>query len=147
MDLQELMKNMQGEGWAALTIGFLTLVQIAPIKLNPWSWLGKHIGKALNGEVLAKVDKLGNDVQHLKDRYGEHEAKAARVRILQFGDELYQDRDKRHTKERFDQILEDVSDYEDYCRTHPDFPNEKTVMTVENIKAIYRECLKKHSFL
>lgn len=145
MQLQELLEIMQGKGWAVLIVGLLTLVQIAPVKINPWSWLGKRVGKMLNGEVLDKVDKLGSDVQHLQERYGEHEAKAARVRILQFGDELYQN--QLHTKERFDQILEDVSDYEDYCRAHPDFPNEKTVMTVERIKAVYQECLKEHSFL
>lgn len=145
MDLYEWISSMNGEGWAALVIGLLTLIQIVPIKVNPWSWIGKHIGKMLNGEVLDKVDKLGSDVQHLKEQYSEHEAKAARVRILQFGDELYQN--QLHTKERFDQILEDVSDYEDYCRAHPDFPNEKTVMTVERIKAVYQECLREHSFL
>ncbi len=32
----------------------MTLIQIAPIKLNPWSALAKAIGRAINGEVIAK---------------------------------------------------------------------------------------------
>ena len=32
----------------------LTLVQIAPIKVNPWTAIGKAIGRAINGDVIEK---------------------------------------------------------------------------------------------
>ena len=32
----------------------LTLVQLAPIKVNPWSWLAKSVGKAIG---IAAVEK------------------------------------------------------------------------------------------
>ena len=35
----------------------LTLVQIAPVKLNPWTWLARAIGRAINGDVLRKLDE------------------------------------------------------------------------------------------
>lgn len=36
----------------------MTLIQVAPIKVDPWTWLGKKIGKIINGEVIKKVEEL-----------------------------------------------------------------------------------------
>ena len=41
-----------------LLAAVMTLLQIAPIKLNPWSWMAKAIGRAINGEVLAKLGQV-----------------------------------------------------------------------------------------
>ncbi len=43
MSIQEILMN----GGGALVI-LLTLVQIAPIKVNPWSALAKWLGRAIN---------------------------------------------------------------------------------------------------
>ena len=53
----------------------------------------------------------------------------------------------RHTKEHFDQILDDITTYERYCDEHKDFPNEKTVITSRRIKEIYERCLQDNDFL
>ena len=81
----------------------------------------------------------------MKDKQGESEAKSARVRILRFGDELYQG--KRHSKEHFDNILADIDEYDTYCREHPNFKNERTKMTETIILEQYRKCTQEHSFL
>ncbi len=49
MSIQEILTAGGGT-----MIVLLTLVQIAPIKLNPWSAIVKWIGHALNAEVLEK---------------------------------------------------------------------------------------------
>ena len=36
----------------------LTLIQLAPIKINPWSAMAKAFGRAINSEVLEKVWSL-----------------------------------------------------------------------------------------
>lgn len=122
-----------------------TLVQIAPIKVNPWSWLAKAIGRAINAEVIQKVDKLEGDLKNLKDQSEEHAAKSCRVRILRFGDEILHD--VHHSKEHFDQILLDITEYENYCKSHPEFKNNMTVITTSRIKSTYEQCLEDHSFL
>ena len=33
----------------------LTLVQVVPVKVNPWSAIARWIGKAINGDVLDKL--------------------------------------------------------------------------------------------
>ena len=48
-------------------IVLLTLIEIAPIKINPWKAIGRSIGRAINSEVLAKVSSLEAEVQGIKD--------------------------------------------------------------------------------
>lgn len=134
----------------AITVAILallagaTLIQIAPIKINPWTWVARTIGRAINAEVIQKVDKLESDLQSLKANTDEQTAKGCRVRILHFGDEILHG--VKHSKEHFDQILMDITDYENYCREHPGFKNNMTAITTSQIKTTYEQCLEEHSF-
>lgn len=126
--------------WSVL--GILSLIQIAPIKINPWSWLGRAIGRAINGELIEEVKEVKKKVDKLENSIDENEAKSARVRILRFGDELYQG--NNHSKEHFDNILADITDYNSYCREHKEFVNERTKATEDVILEQYHEhCINK----
>lgn len=128
-----------------ILLAAMTLIQIAPIKLNPWSTLAKAIGRAINGEVIAKVDRLERELLGMKENQEERDAISCRARILHFGDETIHG--VRHTKEHFDQILRDITTYERYCDDHPNFENNTTVLTSQRIKDIYEDCLKTKDFL
>nr|WP_325304902.1 hypothetical protein [uncultured Dysosmobacter sp.] len=128
-----------------ILLAAMTLIQIAPIKLNPWSALAKAIGRAINGEVIAKVDRLERELLGMKENQEERDAISCRARILHFGDETIHG--VRHTKEHFDQILRDITTYERYCDDHPNFENNTTVLTSQRIKDIYEDCLKTKDFL
>ena len=136
MNIKELLTS----GGGALLI-LLTLIQIAPVKINPWSWLAKNIGKAINGEVVEKVDNLSTDIRNLRDECEEREATACRTRILRFGDEILHD--VRHSKEHFDQILIDIT----ACASHPDFRNNVAVATIKRINQVYAQCIRSNNFL
>lgn len=123
----------------------MTLIQISPIKLDPWSAIARAVGRAINGEVIAKVDQLERDLVEMKADQEERDAINCRSRILHFGDETIHG--VRHTKEHFDQILRDITAYERYCDDHPDFENNTTVLTSQRIKNIYEDCLKMVDFL
>lgn len=130
----------------------MTLIQISPIKVNPWSWLAKKIGKALNSEIIEKVDNLEKEVQEVKKeaREGRAETKeqgiiSCRIRILRFGDEVTHE--VKHSKDHFDQIMSDIDQYERYCREHPTFPNGITVSTITRIKQTYQRRCEKNDFL
>ena len=125
--------------------GLATIIQISPIKIDPWSALARAIGRAINKEVIEKVEKLENSVESLNNKVDEGGAKTARARILRFGDEIIHG--VRHSKEHFDDILDDMTDYEHYCKAHPDFKNDKTGLTSALITDTYKECLKKHDFI
>ena len=133
-------------GWSGGTLLLLmTFVQIAPIKVNPWSALFSAIGRRINKEVLDEITELKKNMKEIRDVNDERNAKECRSRILHFGDELYHD--ARHTKEHFDQILDDIHEYGQYCETHKDFKNDKTVLTTAKIRDTYRHCVDEHSFL
>ena len=91
------------------------------------------------------IDKLQNTFTEMQGTEAEKDAQAARRRILRFDDELLRNVD--HSKEYFDDILEDVRVYEEYCKSHPRFQNGKTVMADKNIRRCYENCMDKHSFL
>ena len=122
-----------------------TLVQISPIQINPWTALLRWIGRAINGELIKNVTELQTSLNaHIKtdnDRY----FKQCRMRVLRFNDEILQH--QRHTKEHFDEILGDITEYEKYCDEHPDFKNNKAVLAINNIKRVYKECMQANDFL
>ena len=133
------------EASAALALIIPTIIQISPIKLNPWTALARWFGRAMNGEVIEKVDKLESELQKLKATADERAAKDARARILRFGDELIHN--VHHSKEHFDDILQDMSDYEHYCEKHPDFKNNRLQLTARLIKETYCKCMEEHNFM
>ena len=123
----------------------LTLVQLTPLQVNPWSAIAKLIGRAINGEVLGKLDVLEKRLDSHITTDDRRTADERRTNILHFNNELL--RSIRHTKEEFVEVLADIDAYESYCREHPEYPNNRAVLAIEHIRENYRERLKKHDFL
>jgi hypothetical protein len=130
----------------------LSLIEITPIKLNPLSWLGKKIGRLFNGELMNEVSNVKQEVKSIKQdvtdiraEAKEREATNRRTRILEFGDEILHGVD--YSKEHFDQILLDVTAYENYCDEHPHYMNNVARATIEHIKHVYKKHLQEDSFL
>lgn len=126
MTLQDILVSGGG-----ILILLLTIIQVTPLKLNPWSVVAKALGKALTVDVLEKLD--------------ENSASTCRYRLIRFDDELRHN--VKHTQEHFDQILDDITTYERYCKEHPNYPNSKAVLAIENIKSTYIKCREENSFL
>ncbi len=125
-------------------VGAVTLIQIAPIKVDPWNILANWFKTKLVGSIENKLDKIQAKVGELEERVKEDKALQARTHILRFADELYEK--KYHSKEYFEDVLDEVDMYEKYCNTHPDFKNNKTVMSADLIKSTYRILIEEHKF-
>lgn len=138
MALAEMIPPNGLDGAALWLVVILSLVQIAPIRINPWTWLAKWVGKAMNGDLV-------REVRDLREEFDISLANQARTRILRFNDELL--REDRHSKEMFDSVLEDVDFYERYCLEHPRYKNSKAVLAIANIKRCYEKCEQDHDFL
>lgn len=95
--------------------------------------------------ILAKLDKIDERMDRMEAESEEREAKLARIRILRFGDEC--SHDVRHSREHFEQVIEDVDSYETYCRDHPNFKNNKAALTIRIIKDTYQRRLLNNDFL
>ena len=153
-----------------VVLGVPTLLQITPIKINPWSWfwkLLKHLWfafcRSLNAPVLAAVEarkteqqealaSIRKDLLETKKALDAHiavdderEADKVRASILHFNNELM--REIPHTEEEYVEILTKIDWYHDYCRTHADYKNSRAVHAIANIERVYDVRLEKHDFL
>lgn len=151
------LKDFAIDGGAAILI--LTLIQITPIKLNPWSAVGKvfkrglsAFGKLTNAEVIHRLEEIEatqKETRRILDEHiqmdDERNADEHRLRILQFNTELL--RGMSHTEEDFIEILAEIDFYESYCEAHPDYKNNRAVHAIANIGRVYDERLQKRDFL
>ena len=143
-------------GVAGVVIILAGLIKIPKLEVNLWSFIVRALGKALNTELAAEVKKFHNDTdekidkiakdldEHIKQQE-EEKASNARRNFLIFNEELYAN--KYHTKEHFEEVLRNIDDYEDYCAEHPLYENNKAELAIDNIRRVYQNCLKNHTFL
>lgn len=80
-------------------------------------------------------------IEVLSDKVDRNQAILARTHILRFCDELLAG--QIHSREYFQQQLQDIDTYEAYCKLHPDFKNNYAVIASEHIKKTYAELLEK----
>ena len=139
-------------GGSGVVIVLLSIVEISPIKINPWSRLAKWLGRAINADVIDELKTVKTAQAETRERLEAHistndrrEADNCRARILRFNNELI--REIPHTKEEFVEALKDIDDYKRYCREHKDYENERAVHAIANIGRVYDERLEKHDFL
>ena len=144
MNLFEINHLAQG-GVVGLLVILIGMIKIPKLELNIWNLIGRTIGRSINGEVLAQVKRLTAEVDILKKEEELERARQARQRILRFNDEILFN--KRHSKEHFDEILDDIDTYEAYCEAHEDYENNKAVLAISTIREVYKECLRDHDFL
>ena len=137
---------------AVILVAVSGLIQIAPIKVNPWSTVARRFGQAINHDLLSKIDGLEKDVAELRKvgnareaKEDERNAKAYRMRILRFGDEIRHG--PLHSAEHYNDVLQDITEYEAYCGSHPGFKNQKAQSTIKLIAKAYEEHMRKNDFL
>ena len=142
MSLTELSGNI-----AIVLLALSVVVQITPIKLNPWTWIARKVGKAINHDEIEKINRIDSTLTNLRNAVDERDAKRDRETILDFGDDLIFDPDRRHSKDRFDNVVQHITEYNAYCDTHPEFKNNMTEATTKLILTTYEKCMKEHLFL
>ncbi len=123
-------------------IGAITLIQVAPIKLDPWSTLIRWIRKLILGGIDEKLATIEKKIDRVEHTIEEREAVLARTHILRFNDELHNGIE--HSNEYFLQTLDDIKKYEQYCDAHPEFANGRTVVACENITVVYKRLYAEH---
>jgi hypothetical protein len=96
-------------------------------------------------KTAEKLDRLTDLVQEVSDRVDATNATNARTRILRFDDELING--VHHSKEYFQQILEEIDTYEVYCGKHPNYKNSACVLAIEHIRHIYTKLLEERGFV
>jgi hypothetical protein len=92
-----------------------------------------------------KIDKLTEMVKEVSDRVDSSSATNARTRVLRFDDELING--VHHSREYFQQTLEEIDTYETYCQKHPEFKNNACVLAIEHIRRVYSHLQDNNGFV
>lgn len=101
--------------------------------------------KDKNSEVLDTLAAIKDRIIGIESRMDKENADEARRNILFFDDELRRDVD--HSEESFNQVLEDIKFYRNYCRTHTDYENDKAVSAISHIRETYQRVKNDNKFI
>lgn len=110
----------------------LGLIQISPLKINPWDTIKSFI------TLPKRIDKLENDFNN--DR-----AFRWRSMILTRSD-LIRNNEKM-SEEKWLDTIETIDRYEHYCEVHPEFKNGKAVVSIEYLREKYKQAYKDKDYL
>lgn len=91
-------------------------------------------------DILNAISKLTEEVQDIRHDQRERDAVLARTHILRFNDELYNN--IHHTREYFDQTIDDIKTYEKFCEENPEFVNGRTEQAARFIRDAYERLYK-----
>jgi len=102
--------------------------------------------------IISNRKKTQDDIEKLQKTLNGHirededdRARNQRYRILRFYDEICEGR--RHSESHFEDILDDISAYEKYCKAHKDFKNSRGAIAMKEIEETYRKIKSKGGFL
>ena len=88
--------------------------------------------------------KILEAIQKIDNKIDQRTAIGCRIRILKFMDEIIEGWE--HSKDSYNQIMRDITDYLQYCNDHPQFLNHQTDATIERIKKDYEQRLATNDF-
>jgi len=138
MTIYELLSKLTaGEmaGWACLLlILLLSLIQIAPVKLNPWDSILGWIGKKTNGASEKRLDKLE---KHIREMWINNH----RQTILTFARECRANIE--HSSDEWTNVLNVAEEYEKYV-TENKVTNGIITQDTEYIRNLYQEMSRGH---
>lgn len=143
----------------------LWLIEASSLKARPIHWIVSWIGRAINSETNAAIEKMHQDtkesINNLKTEVSKikedaskqrhlqelRDVKNARARILRVSDEITNGV-KHGTEFLGDTIKEDITTYENYCKVHEDpedpyyFENGRCPNAIQKIRDEYAKVEK-----
>ncbi len=139
-------------GSSGLIVAVMSIIQVSKIEINPQSWIATQLGNALNAGVMKEIKDIKTEQEETRKKLDAHieegeERKADnyRSRVLRFNNELV--RGLGHTEEDYDEILDVIWKYNEYCKTHPKYKNNKMPHAIKNVERMYDEMLHTNGFL
>lgn len=138
MTIYEVLGKLTGgelAGWAVvLLILLLSLIQVSPLKIQPWNNILGWIGKKTQGEMRKQITDLQKQVTDIW-------ISSHRQSILTFARECRADID--HDAEEWNHILSIADEYEVYCSTHS-VSNGVVKADTRYIRDLYQDLSRGH---
>ena len=127
-----------------MIIIFTFVIQITPIKWNPWTSFFHWLGDKLTKEPCKKMDSLITKVEEIELNVNENEKDRIRWEILDFANSCRNGR--KHTKDEFEHIITLNKKYKKILAKTSD-ENGVFEMEYDYIKKLYAKRLEKNDFL
>lgn len=122
----------------------VALIAIIPTVITNRKKTQKSITDA-NTATERRIDKIQSTLDnHIREDEDDN-ARNRRTRILRFYDEMCEGR--LHSENHFEDILDDIDEYEKYCDAHPNYKNNRGHIAMAYIKSSYDKLKAKNGFL
>lgn len=121
-----------------------TLIQVAPIRINPWGALFRWVGRQINKEVMDKIDQIETRLDNHIQESESSELRTRRASILDFSSSII--RGVNYHKEKFEFMIAECDSYEKYC-TENKIKNGVAEASIAEIRRVYSEHLHHNDFL
>lgn len=118
-------------------VGAITLIQIAPIKIDPWSWILRWIGNKINGDIRKDLAEFKRDFEQTK-------ANDMRWNILNFANSCR--RHEEHGKDEWRHVMAQIHEYEEYTK-EKHITNGVIEEDTKFLRELYHERNIKNDFL
>lgn len=157
MSLNDLVRTIDihsGFLWG-LIIVFSMIIEISPIKINPWTKLATWISKRLTGDLKTQIDSntkiylesykdlktdidsIKTEISALKESDEKNRAMTSRYRIIRAADEIRNG--VKLSDDHIEQLGEDIDIYDKYCKSHPSYLNHKGQRSKEIVISYERQ--------
>ena len=140
-DLLTMLHISPGAGMFIILAVFLSLVQIAPIKINPWDTILGWIGSKINAGVKKQLDAVSQQSNVQKEEFREFWIDYQREAILRFSRECSQD--MSHSREEWNHILDIIKRYETFCSKH-EIANGVIEENSSYLRDLHKQLLQEH---
>ena len=145
MTILEVVNRMTaGEvaGWVVVVLIILfSLIQIAPVKLNPWDRILAWFGGKINGKTQDQLKELKTQIDDLQKQVTDIWISNHRQSILTFARECRAKID--HDAEEWNHILAVADEYEVYCQKNL-VSNGVVKADTKYIRDLYQELSREH---
>lgn len=125
-------------------LGSITLIQIAPIKINPWIAVLRLIRGVLVGELAESIEGIKKDLLGLRQDVEQEKADNKRWNILDFANSCRNGR--RHTKDEWHHVIDQLKDYETFVNERG-LDNGVMEEEAKYLRRLYAERCEKNDFL
>lgn len=135
--IEVVQKLTAGElaGWAVvLLIILFSLIQIAPVKLNPWDNILGWFGKKINGDMRDQLKELRKQVQDMW-------VASHRQTVLTFAREARAG--VEHSSDEWTNVLNIIAEYEQFVTANK-ITNGIVKADSEYIRDLYQELSREH---
>lgn len=130
---------------------FLTIIQISPIKWNPWDSILFWVGSKLNSPLKKEVDELKEQLKAVDKKLDGHiseskikDLKDTRRDVLDFCSSCMNG--QRHTQEQYRFVIKKCDEYELYIETNK-VKNGEITSAIKEIRRRYDKHIQMNDFL